>query len=455
MKKNKIHTLIAIGLYSCGIAYAAVTADEAKKLGTSLTIVGAEVAGNKDGSIPPYTGGLTTPPAGFKKGGERINPFAGEKPVAVITGANMGPHADKLTEGTKALLKKYSDFKVNVYPTHRTAAWSYGSSLAENTAKNAINGKTNADGTSLEGVFGGVPFPIPKTGAEVIWNHSIRPTYTGAAFDIRSYLVDANGKAIITSGGPYVKESPYYFVSNAKLPIEEQYQSKARAMYDEPPRVAGGGTMVHDGLNPSVTPRRAWAYMQGQRRVRAAPDVAFDTPYNASGNYDDIQLFNGSTEKYDWKLVGKKEMYIPYSNYDLLFKAQPEETVLPKFINPDLVRFELHRVWIVEATVKPTQRHVYAKRTFYIDEDTWAILATDAYDASGRLWRNGYAFQAQVYDLGFPFGEAYSMTDLISGAYGLASWGGGRKNGYNIKVLPAPMSNKDWLPDSLVNNSIR
>ena len=47
-------------------AVAAVSPDEAAQLGKTLTPTGAEKAGNKDGTIPEWTGGLTTPPAGLQ-----------------------------------------------------------------------------------------------------------------------------------------------------------------------------------------------------------------------------------------------------------------------------------------------------------------------------------------------------------------------------------------------------
>jgi hypothetical protein len=111
----------ALALAFAASAQAAVTAEEAKALGTTLTPIGAEKGANKDGTIPAYTGGLTTPPAGFKSGdGIRPNPFANEKPRLQIDAKNMAQHADKLTEGTKAMLQKYPTFRVDVYPTHRT-----------------------------------------------------------------------------------------------------------------------------------------------------------------------------------------------------------------------------------------------------------------------------------------------------------------------------------------------
>ena len=60
----------------------AVSADEAKAARHHADRVGAEKAANKDGTIPAYTGGLTTAPAGFKTGdGIRPDPFAAEKPL--------------------------------------------------------------------------------------------------------------------------------------------------------------------------------------------------------------------------------------------------------------------------------------------------------------------------------------------------------------------------------------
>src|SRR3954469_7272209 len=131
-------------------ASAALSAEEAKALGTTLTAVGAEKAGNKDGSIPAYTGGLTTAPADYKAGdGIRANPFAAEKPTLTVDAKNMAQYGDKLTEGTKALLKAYPSFRLDVYPTHRTVA--FPKFVAENTARSAVKAKTMNDGRSMEG----------------------------------------------------------------------------------------------------------------------------------------------------------------------------------------------------------------------------------------------------------------------------------------------------------------
>ena len=100
--------ILALLLAGAGAAHA-VTADEAKALGTTLTAVGAEKAGNKEGTIPAYTGGLTTPPAAFKAGdGIRPNPFAGDKVRLQIDAKNMAANAGMLTRAVGAYAGRLS-----------------------------------------------------------------------------------------------------------------------------------------------------------------------------------------------------------------------------------------------------------------------------------------------------------------------------------------------------------
>jgi len=172
--------------------FAAVSLEEAAKLGTTLTLFGAEMAGNKDGTIPAYTGGLTRPPASYKLGsGIRTDPFAGETPLFSINAQNMSQYDDKLTEGTKAIMKRFPTFRIDVYKTHRTVA--YPDFVIRNTAKNAVKAMTANDGLSVGGARAGIPFPIPKDGHEVMWNHLL--SYKGRATRVQfdAYLVDQVG----------------------------------------------------------------------------------------------------------------------------------------------------------------------------------------------------------------------------------------------------------------------
>ena len=90
------------------MAVAKVTPEEAAKLGAELTPLGAVKAGNADGTIPAWDGGITSPPAGYSPGDHHPDPYAGDEVLFTITGANMGEYADKLTPGHKALLETYS-----------------------------------------------------------------------------------------------------------------------------------------------------------------------------------------------------------------------------------------------------------------------------------------------------------------------------------------------------------
>ncbi len=373
--KLSLGAALVAATFTAPAALAAVGADEAKALGTTLTPIGAEKAANKDGTIPAYSGGVTTAPAGFKAGdGIRPNPFAADKPRVVIDAKNMAQHADKLTEGTKALLQKHPSFRVDVYPTHRSVA--FPKWVGDNTAKNAVRAKTSNDGRSMEGAHAGFPFPIPKTGHEAMWNHLVR--FNGQSYEskYRNLNVDASGRATLATEGLSVQEYPFW--DNSQSASETFW--KIKISYTGPARRAGEALMLIDPLDIGAKDRRAWIYLPGQRRTKVAPDLAHDTPNPGTAGattFDDTFIFNGSMDRFDFKLVGKKEMIVPYNAYAAVYGAKQDDLLKPKHLNPDLVRWELHRVWVVEATLREGKRHVYSKRTFYLDEDSWAALASD------------------------------------------------------------------------------
>ena len=445
------HTLLpaALTLALSSAAVAGVSADEAKQLGTTLTAIGAEKAANKDGTIPAYTGGLTTAPAGFKPGdGVRPNPFAGEKPRLSIDAKNMAEHADKLTEGTKALLHKHPSFRIDVYPTHRSV--SFPKFVTDNTAKCAVAAKTSNEGRSMEGCHAGFPFPLPKTGYEAMWNHLVR--FNGQAYQskYRNLNVDASGRVTLATEGNSTQEYPFW---DAGKDSADTYW-RIKLMYTGPARRAGEGLLIIDPLDVSAKDRRAWTYLPGQRRVKVAPDLSHDTPNPGtagSNTFDDVFIFNGSMERFDFKLVGKKEMIVPYNDYAAVYEAKQDALLKPNHMNPDLVRWELHRVWVVEATLRDGKRHVYGKRVFYLDEDSWAALASDQYDGRGQLYRAGFAYMAPSYDLPAPYTDMFGHYDLVAGIYSLtgfiAETGGLRHT--------KPLSEREWSADSLAGAGIR
>ncbi|NQX88326.1 MAG: DUF1329 domain-containing protein [Halioglobus sp.] len=402
---------------------AAVSPDEAARLGKDLTPVGAEMAGNADGSIPPWNPEGTPTPDTFVPGSDNYtNPWPDEKPLYTIDGSNWQEHIDNLTVGTQALFEKYGadGFKINVYPTHRGTIrpdWYY-----ENSIKNATQARLAEDGQQIEGNLPGVPFPIPQSGLEAIWNHMVRYAEdTSIVSDV--FYVGANGKPVLATTGSSVTVFPMF--KNPDEEVGEAVWAKLRINYEAPPRRAGEILLVHEpGADYTKGKgRKAWQYLVGQRRVRLAPAVSFDTPNPAvagTSTYDDAFIYNGSPERFNWTLVGKKEILVPANNYDMIFQEDIEDLLGEKFLNPDLVRWEKRRVWVVDSNLKEDSRHIYGRRTFYLDEDSWAAMAGDMYDNRDTLWRVQFNYPANLYDRESGFGSAYGAYDLLQNIYNLS-----------------------------------
>ena len=318
MKLNKklLTTGILAASLLAGQAHGAVSAAEAAKLGDSLTPMGAEKAGNGD-EIPPWTGGLTTPPAGYKGDGIYVNPFPNETPKFTIDQSNVEQYADKLSPGQVALIKRYDDYFLPVYETHRTAA--YPQHVMEQTVENATTVELIKDGNGLGNYQSATPFPIPQNGLEVIWNHITR--YRGGS-------VQRNvGQVTPTVDGDFsVVEFQDELTWRTYLEDYEPGEDPNVLFYFKqaitaPARLAGNVLLVHETIDQVAEPRRAWVYNAGQRRVRRAPQVAYDGPGTAADGMrtsDNFDMFNGAPDRYNWELVGKKEMYIPYISYKLV-----------------------------------------------------------------------------------------------------------------------------------------
>jgi hypothetical protein len=435
MTHKKTLAVLCLSSLMAGNALAMVSPDQATRLGKDLTPLGAEIAGNTDGSIPAWDPSGPPIPADFVPGSDNYtNPYASEKPLFSITGDNWQEHAEYLTEGTKGMFEKLArhGYRMNVYPSKRDYVapdW-----LNTNTVENATSALLEDDGQRIDGNLPGVPFPIPQTGLEVMWNHMIRhhPDHT---YDYDVYYVSATGKPILSTSGVMTNVFPAYAEENRSKPVGDTPWLKLRINYKEPARRAGEILLVHEpGADYTEGKgRKAWQYLTGQRRVRLAPAVSFDTPnpgVAGTSTYDDSFLYNGSPERFDWKLVGKKEMYIPYNNYDFVFQNKIEDMLGKKFLDPEAIRWEKHRVWIVEAELKEGSRHLYSKRRYYVDEDTWNTLAGEAYDGRGELWRVQYAYGANLYDRQAYYSMPYGAYDLVQGVYNI-----------NAKPIPGKFRN--------------
>jgi hypothetical protein len=395
-------------------AQAAVTADEAARLKSTLTPFGAERAGNADGSIPAWTGGYTTPIPGFKNGGRRGDPFASEKPLYSITADNMAQHLAKLTDGTQALLKKHpKTFRVDVYKTYRTAAapqWVY-----DNTFKNATSAKL--EGEVVKGAFGGIPFPIPKSAREIVANNELH--WRGEAWqnDFRGYLGTAAGQRVLSVEGLGDWQMPYY-AQGEEAKFSGDYWL-IRLVNSGPPVRAGEAITGRQNLDHDKT--SVWVYLTGQRRVRKLPNACCDTPTPASAgvaSFDEVDVLSGRTDRFDWKIVGKQEVLIPYNSNRLHVPAKDSDVLLANHLNPDHVRWELHRVWVIESALKTGQRHQAPKSRYYVDEDTWVAVLGDRWDANGQLWKTLWSHPVVMPDLPATTPQQqWGFNDLISGAW--------------------------------------
>jgi hypothetical protein len=400
---------------------AKVSPEEAARLGQDLTAIGAEKAGNAEGTIPAFTGEMPTFPQAIVDSprAHLPNPYADEKPLFVITAQNYKEHSDKLTAGQQAMFEKYpKTFKMPIYKTHRNGVFS--EFVNKNSKINATTAELTGGGNGAKNAWGASPFPIPKTGAEAMWNNSMRP-------GPRSYDVTYDSAAVYGPGNRSMEKTRTrtYAPNNDFESSREEFAEKEMVGYQlvewlEPKRKRGEIILVHEPLDLVANPRSAWTYNPGSRRVRRAPVVAYDSPAGPGKllTTDEARMFNGGLDRYNWDLKGKKEIYIPYNNYDLDNPSLSYDEVLgDNHINPDLMRYELHRVWVIEATLKENQRHIYQTRTFYADEDTWFIQLSDNFDARGQLWKTNMATMVYNPRLPGPYARVWAYNDLIADVY--------------------------------------
>ncbi|QEY72087.1 DUF1329 domain-containing protein [Pseudomonas denitrificans (nom. rej.)] len=405
---------LAVALVAaCGLAQAKQT--DAALLDGKLTPVGAERAANADGSIPAWTGGMKAGAAAIASNGDYSDPFASEQPLYVVSKANLAQYKDLLSPGQQAMFVRYPDYRMRVFPSHRSAV--IPQAYLDESRKNLTQTGLADNGNGLTNYHFGVPFPEPTEALEVLWNHITRYRGGSIARDFSSATVQAKGDYTLVT----YRQLVGFREKISDLEPEANLLFYTRVQTNSPSRYAGEVTLVQEPINQVSTPRAAWQYNPGQRRVRRAPTVAYDNSARYSFGQvvsDSVDGFNGAPDRYDWKLIGKREMLVGYNAFGLASKQVGyDEMLKPGYINPDVNRYEKHRVWVIEATLKPGARHVYGKRRFYIDEDTWQVMASDIYDNRGELWRNYESFLTMYHDLQLPMTAAEATYDLISGIY--------------------------------------
>lgn len=413
--------ILAAGLQTYApMSVAKNSTEEIAQLGKDLTCVGAEKAGNKDKTIPEFSGKwLGAPPhVNFKgTGNHPIDPYPNEKPLFTITAANMGQYAARLSDGQKAMFKKYpGTFQIPVYTTHRD--FRYPDSVCANAKKNAANTELVDNGEGLTGVHGVPLFPMPKSGLELVWNAIVtNRVHTEELVSDNAYVL-ANGA--INWGRVHSRNMSPVSQQGVEIPsdVVASYYLNETLL---PAREKGEINTGVEFLNYAKQPRQSWRYDPGTRRVRQSPGYGYDMTFPGSGGsitVDEVRIFNGSPDRYNWKIVGKKEIYIPSNTYRLHSPdVKYADLLTPHHANPKFMRYELHRVWVLEGALKEGYRHIYGKRTMYFDEDTWFPVMADNYDNRGELWRTSlvnyfYAPEAKSWQAGTGF-----YHDLLAGSY--------------------------------------
>ncbi|TIH10446.1 DUF1329 domain-containing protein [Pseudomonas leptonychotis] len=438
-------------LLSSALAQAQVDAVQAARLGQDLTPIGAEKAGNAAGTIPAWDGGLARDVSAFDSAQGYRDPYAADQPLFSITAANAQQYREQLSPGQLAMLTRFSDsWKLNVYPTRRSA--SYPDKVYAAAKHNATSAKLIENGNGIADFKLATPFPVPQSGLEVLWNHLVR--YRGDS--VKRYYA----QAVPQAGGDYfmTKIEDLFLFNQA---AGDQSQSDGNILFYfrqsvlAPARLAGTELLVHETVNQVKEPRLAWLYASGQRRVRRAPNVAYDSPGTSSDGMrttDNFDMFSGAPDKYDWQLMGKKELFVPYNSYRLAAKSNKYSDIVKRgHINPDLLRYELHRVWHVRATLKAGMRHQYKQRDMYFDEDSYQVLVVDHYDNRDTLWRVGESYTINLYDQPLIWTKGDAVYDLIGGRYVIGVLSNEEPaNQFDIALKPS-----DFTPAQLRRDSRR
>jgi hypothetical protein len=456
MRPSRILFLCVLMLIAWAAALAPtlalVTNQEAAELKARLTPVGAERAGNADGTIPAWTGGVTSAP-GYVSGAPRPDFFPADKPLFSITARNFRNYEDKLPEGAKALFAKQPDYRMDIYPSHRSAAapdWVY-----ENIFRNATRAHAAPEGIAygVEGAVGGIPFPVPRNGFEAMWNHLLAFWGPSRELTVSTYIVPSGGAVEKASAYKEIADFPYYF-QDATPESFGPYYFKTLHLAVAPAARAGEAYLNWQPINIRRNPFAAWRLLPREHRVRKAPGISYDVPdADAAGfvSLDEYYVFFGGLDRYNFKLLGKKEMYAPYNN-NRLYNRPVNEILGRTHANPDDLRYELHRVWVVDATLAPGAHDIVAHRRLYLDEDSWMAVYSDSWDEAGKLWKFGQATMYLMPDVPAIVVGSQFVYDLQLGGYAFGFAFNGEPSAYKVT---APHPATLFTPEALSARSVR
>jgi len=433
-KNNKLrgmagNALAVAGLLLLGIAIDVaaepLSSAELAKLGlngTELTPIGAIRAGNAEGTIPEWKYEPIPVPPGFKPGDHHPDPFSGDKILFTITKENYKQYADKLTPGQLKLFEVIPGYKMNIYPSRRSAVYEerfYTAALA-----NAKSAEIVVSGNQIGFKNAAIswPFPIPKNGEEAIANALTRPLPTWINFWDNTAATTANGGYEINKLSVQI----HWKYGDPANTIENFDPSAPGTGYGyfqtitAPVKQAGQALLAHDPITYTKNLRQAWQYNPGQRRVKRAPQINYAYPFPGSSGLMTVDSgygYNGPNDRFEWKLEGRVEKYVPYNSYKLHSGDTKIADIITKEgrLNQDLPRYELHRVWKLTGKLREGTSHIYGYRELFLDEDSWWVLLADNYDRRGELWRPIELHIVNLYDAQTVFYTLLDSYDLQSG----------------------------------------
>jgi hypothetical protein len=417
MLRSTAAALAATLVLAAMAAFAVPTEEEIARLGgPEFTPVGAERAGNAEGTIPEWTGGVTEPPPGWEPKMKRIDRFADDEILFSIDASTVDQHGDRLSPGQNALVKSYAGYRMDVYPTRRSCAYpeEYYAQVKHNARVARVD-----DQCFLRAGIRSPLFPLPENGCQVIQNGKLSIFQGVIGFDrIEATLVPTHGGSFVPIRRRQVQYTPSGDPKYQSFDELDGIWTKALNVVLAPPKQSGEITLVYLLTDGHL---KAWTYNPGQRRVRRNPNFEYDNPvpgWQGLVTIDAVNGYVGAADRYNWRLIGKRELYIPYNNvkfFDTDLKY--EDIIRPRFPRRDLTRYELHRVWVVEGTVRPDKRHTIARRVFYLDEDSWLIVVVDGYDTKGNLWRVSEHLPQLLSEIPSCVSNGGVYYDLVAGRY--------------------------------------
>ena len=438
-------TAVVVALIITTVAAAELSTDQIARLGSDLTPVGAERAGNTKGTIPKWTGGIKTPPAGYVPGQHHRDPYADDQPLFVIRATNLNEHRQRLSVGHQKMLQTYPTFEMSIYPTRRSA--SAPKRIYKATRRIAATARLVDNGNGVEGATVGIPFPIPTNGLEVIWNHLLRYRGETVACTTGQAVVDDDGAYTVVKN--HIEAELHYWLPDMSAAKFKNTMLRLKQQMLAPPEFAGDCLLVFDTINRRRNARAAWMYEKKTARLIRLPNVVYDSHGRDTDGLrttDQADMFNGAVDRYDWTLIGKREIYVPYNAYkvhaeNLTFK----DILIPHHPNPVHLRYELHRVWVVDARLKGDAHHRYKRRTFYVDEDSWSILVSDIYDNNNQFWRLSEAHVITYYEKPLIWTTLEVHLDLRARRY----FAFGLNNEYPMCTWDTSLRYRDFTPKAL------